>query len=189
MSTERFATESARLPDFLVSHGRIKGYLQDEDEVDENLSFDHQGDKIEFQDATFTWGRSDDIFDGHSFKLHDVNLGIQSGSLTVVTGAIASGKTSLLMALLGEMRLLQGKVSLPRKNGVALVPQKSWLLNASVRQNILFGLQYDQIRYNKVLDACSLRADLEAFKAGDMTDIGERGSAFRLPRQIHTDRT
>ena len=130
---------------------------------------------IGFQEATFTWSNRDDLFDDHSFKLHDLNLEIQPGSLTVITGAIASGKTSLLMALLGEMRLLQGKGSLPRKDGVALVPQKSWLLNTTVRENILFGLPYERTRYNSILDACSLRADLEAFKAGDMTDIGERG--------------
>ena len=51
----------------------------------------------------------------------------------------------------------------------------AWLQNASIRGNILFGLPFDEDRYNKVLDVCALNSDLEIFEFGDKTEIGEKG--------------
>ena len=72
-------------------------------------------------------------------------------------------------AVLGEGSnvVLNGKV--------AYVAQTAWILNKTVRDNILFGLPYDEDKYNKVIDACSLRHDLKILEDGDMTEIGERG--------------
>jgi ABC-type multidrug transport system fused ATPase/permease subunit len=60
-------------------------------------------------------------------------------------------------------------------NSVALVSQQAWLLNATIRENILFGLPLDQQRYSQVITMTTLDKDLEIFQDGDLTEIGEKG--------------
>ena len=57
---------------------------------------------------------------------------------------------------------------------MAYVAQQPWIQNATVRDNILFGKSFDEERYNRVLDACALRPDLQILPAGDLTEIGEK---------------
>ncbi|KAI8806523.1 hypothetical protein BJ742DRAFT_816187 [Cladochytrium replicatum] len=117
------------------------------------------------------------------FELHDIDVAFPDSKLTVVCGATASGKSSLLMAILGEMYHVSGDYFNPNEerevnggNGpVAFVSQQAWLLNATIRDNILFGKEFDEGRYRKVLFACSLEKDLETLEGGDMTEIGEKG--------------
>jgi ABC-type multidrug transport system fused ATPase/permease subunit len=54
------------------------------------------------------------------------------------------------------------------------VPQQAWIQNATVRDNILFGKEVDQNKYEQVIDACALRPDLEILQGGDLTEIGEK---------------
>jgi len=106
--------------------------------------------------------------------LSDVNLHISPGSLGAIVGPVGSGKSSLCAAILNESVL--GENSHITLNGkVAYASQTAWILNKTVRENILFGLPYDETRYKKVIDACCLRHDLEILEDGDMTEIGERG--------------
>lgn len=80
-------------------------------------------------------------------------------------GSVASGKTSFLHALLGEMEKIEGKVE---KNGsIAYVSQTAWLQNDSLKNNILFGSPYDQKKYDKVVELCELKADIEILPGGD----------------------
>jgi len=85
----------------------------------------------------------------------------------------------VLMALLGEMHFVpSGPTSwfnLPRKGGVAYAAQESWVQNETIRDNILFGAPYDEVRYKKVLHQCALERDLTLFEAGDITEVGEKG--------------
>lgn len=62
---------------------------------------------------------------------------------------------------------------------LAIVPQQAWIYNGTVRENILFGQPMDEARYQKTLDCCSLRRDLELLSEGDLTEIGARGSNLR----------
>ncbi|KAF9903354.1 Multidrug resistance-associated protein 1 [Linnemannia zychae] len=105
--------------------------------------------------------------------LQHISLSIAKGSLTAVVGRIGQGKSSLLSAMLGEMYTIQGHVSIHGR--VAYVPQHAWILNASVRDNILFGQPYDESRYQKILYSAGLEPDLAILPAGDQTEIGERG--------------
>ena len=70
--------------------------------------------------------------------------------------------------------------NLPRTNGVAYAAQESWVQNATIRDNILFGSPYDETRYEKVIRQCALEQDLELFEAGDQTEVGEKGLTLRL---------
>ncbi|XP_035017168.1 ATP-binding cassette sub-family C member 5 isoform X1 [Hippoglossus stenolepis] len=106
--------------------------------------------------------------------LHRINLCIKRGSLVGICGGVGSGKSSLLSALLGQMTLLEGNVA--ASGGFAYVSQQAWILNDSLKENILFGNEYDQHRYDAVLEACCLLPDLAELPYGDMTEIGERGA-------------
>ncbi|KAJ1994537.1 hypothetical protein H4R33_000243 [Dimargaris cristalligena] len=114
-----------------------------------------------------------------TFRLRDLDLKFPSGRLTLITGPTGSGKTSLLMALLGEMSLTAGKVTIPTERGhltdIAYVPQEAWLRNTSIRDNIIFNAPYDEARYRQVLEACALVPDLRILKGGDLTEVGEKG--------------
>ncbi|KAF9997077.1 Multidrug resistance-associated protein 1 [Entomortierella chlamydospora] len=148
---------------------------------------------IFIKDATFSWtDSSEDILGDHSGEqdrllaehdnsyndtssatLQSINLSILGGKLTAVVGRVGQGKSSLLSAIIGEMYKIQGKVQVSGK--VAYVPQQAWIVNATLRDNILFGNDYDEDRYRYTLYACGLEPDIAMLPAGDMTEIGERG--------------
>ncbi|KAI8621550.1 ABC transporter type 1, transmembrane domain-containing protein [Chytriomyces sp. MP71] len=121
-----------------------------------------------------------DLVSGPDFVLRDLRVSFMVGGLNIVTGATGSGKSSLILALLGEMKRLGGRAFLPRDSmaedsSVAYVAQSAWLLNATIRDNILMGAEFDEGRYRQTLEACSLVRDLENFSGGDLTEIGEKG--------------
>eukprot|EP00303_Exanthemachrysis_gayraliae_P000900 CAMPEP_0205999878 /NCGR_PEP_ID=MMETSP1464-20131121/1128_1 /ASSEMBLY_ACC=CAM_ASM_001124 /TAXON_ID=119497 /ORGANISM="Exanthemachrysis gayraliae, Strain RCC1523" /LENGTH=94 /DNA_ID=CAMNT_0053373109 /DNA_START=19 /DNA_END=300 /DNA_ORIENTATION=- len=91
----------------------------------------------------------------------------------MVVGAVGSGKTSLVSALLGEMRMEAGTVTL--NGSVSYVAQQAWILNATVRDNVLFFQPFDEARYRAALRLAALDRDLDSLPAGDATEIGERG--------------
>ncbi|KAK1139883.1 hypothetical protein N8T08_011044 [Aspergillus melleus] len=111
-----------------------------------------------------------------AFKLQDVSVHFKPRALNVVTGPTGSGKTSLLLSLLGETVLESGTASCPRD--VAYVPQAPWLQNDTVRQNIVFYSAFDEVRYNIVVEASGLVQDLRQLPAGDLTVVGERGTSL-----------
>ena len=95
------------------------------------------------------------------------------GSLTAVVGAVGSGKSSLLSALLGEMKRTRGVVNVFGK--VAYVPQQAWIQNTTLQGNITFGKRLNQELYDRVVEACALKPDLEILPGGDQIEIGEKG--------------
>ncbi|KAJ8489168.1 hypothetical protein ONZ45_g13681 [Pleurotus djamor] len=121
----------------------------------------------------------------HYFQLRDVSVKFPEGQLSVVTGPTASGKTALLMALLGEMTLLKGKIIMSKNTskvdenglmqGISYAAQMPWLRHQSIRDNILFGYPFEEDRYNAVIECCALKTDLDVFEDGDATEIGARG--------------
>ncbi|KAG9322369.1 hypothetical protein KVV02_004216, partial [Mortierella alpina] len=105
--------------------------------------------------------------------LKDITLSFSNKSLTAVLGRIGQGKSSLLSAIIGEMYKTHGCV---RTSGrIAYVPQHAWILNTSLRENILFGSAYDADRYQRILFAAGLEPDLAMLPDGDLSEIGERG--------------
>ncbi|ORZ31640.1 hypothetical protein BCR44DRAFT_1441906 [Catenaria anguillulae PL171] len=107
--------------------------------------------------------------------LSNINLTLSRGSLTLVTGPVGSGKSSLLATLAGEMHLLAGSVRLAPGLRVAYVPQRAWIQSGTIRSNILWNHEMDEQWYRRVLDACALMPDLDQWEAGDLEVIGERG--------------
>jgi ATP-binding cassette subfamily C (CFTR/MRP) protein 1 len=107
------------------------------------------------------------------FQIKDIDLTFGRNELVAIIGSVGSGKSSLLAALAGDMRKTNGEVVIGASR--AFCPQYAWIQNASVRENIIFGKDFDQKWYDEVVDACALRADLDMLPAGDKTEIGERG--------------
>ncbi|CDO68600.1 hypothetical protein BN946_scf184996.g31 [Trametes cinnabarina] len=121
----------------------------------------------------------------HRFELKDITVMFPDGKLTLVTGPTASGKTALLLALLGELTTLEGRIVMSKnpskvdKHGlshtISYAAQSPWLRHQSIKDNILFGYPYDEDRYNAVVECCALKPDLDILEDGDATEIGARG--------------
>ncbi|XP_037553547.1 multidrug resistance-associated protein 9 [Nematolebias whitei] len=105
--------------------------------------------------------------------LRNVSFTLPKGNLLGVCGNVGSGKTSLISSVLEQMHLLQGSIT--ADGTFAYVSQQAWIFHGTVQENILMGELFDQAKYDRVVDVCSLRADLKILPCGDQTEIGERG--------------
>jgi ABC-type multidrug transport system fused ATPase/permease subunit len=104
-----------------------------------------------------------------------LNFSLQRGKILAIVGPVGSGKSTIINGIIDEVA--SSPETLVSMNGkVAFVSQTPFILNSTLRGNVLFGLPYDADWYDKVIDACCLRPDLEQLgDAGDLTEIGERG--------------
>ncbi|KAG0212045.1 hypothetical protein BGX28_006943 [Mortierella sp. GBA30] len=140
------------------------------------------------------------------FKLKNISADFPVGQLSLVVGPTGCGKSALLLALLGELEKLEGSMYLPRLDygenysqdhgsDIAYVSQTAWLQSTTIRDNILFGKEFDQDRYDAVVEGCALVTDFEILESGDRTQIGEQGitlsggqkQRLSLARAIYSD--
>lgn len=105
--------------------------------------------------------------------LSNITCEVRRGSLTAIIGPVGSGKSSLCNAILGEMYRTAGSIAV--SGTVAYAAQTPWILNATLRDNILFGQPYNAERYQEVINVCQLEHDISMLKGGDQTEIGEKG--------------
>ena len=113
-------------------------------------------------------------FDNTTAYLKNLNLEVKQGELIAIVGEVGSGKSSLLSAILGEMyKLNNGTFNV--NGSSAYVSQQAWIQNATVKDNILFGKEYDEKIYNEIIQASCLATDLNIMPASDLTEIGEKG--------------
>ncbi|XP_045623977.2 ATP-binding cassette sub-family C member 12 isoform X1 [Procambarus clarkii] len=126
--------------------------------------------------------------------LFNINFSVERGKLIGVCGSIGSGKSSLISAICGDMKVNSGSIQV---NGqLALVTQQAWIYNDTFRENILVGQPYDPEKYKKTLNVCSLISDIDLLANGEMTEIGERGinlsggqkQRVNLGRAVYSDR-
>ncbi|KAJ7767050.1 P-loop containing nucleoside triphosphate hydrolase protein [Mycena maculata] len=174
-----------------VSLDRIDGFLKktelldafDEKEVPVLFSAGLEDEeKIGFRNATFSWSKQPDgsLTRSRQFMLKiDGEVLFKRSRINLVVGPTGSGKSSLLMALLGEMHWIPASpdswYNLPRESGIAYAAQESWVLNETIRDNIIFDTPFDEERYKKVLYQCAVEPHLALFQAGDQTEVGEKG--------------
>eukprot|EP01027_Heterolobosea_sp_BB2_P005362 GEZU01008213.1.p1 GENE.GEZU01008213.1~~GEZU01008213.1.p1 ORF type:complete len:1468 (-),score=330.07 GEZU01008213.1:1647-6050(-) len=110
---------------------------------------------------------------GPAVTLRNIDVLIPKGKLVMVVGKVGSAKSSFLASILGEIPKLRGEVTI--SGVIAYTSQQPWIFNDTVRGNILFGLPFDEDKYNVTLRSCALVRDLEILKSGDQTEIGEKG--------------
>ncbi|KAA1102965.1 hypothetical protein PGT21_001583 [Puccinia graminis f. sp. tritici] len=144
--------------------------LQQDAVVRSEGALDEHALRVEVKDAHFTWSSGTDS------TLSGITLSVRKGDLLAIVGRVGSGKSSLLAGILGEMYKLSGTVELRGK--VAYAAQTPWLLSATLKENILFGAEYDKELYESVIEACALVDDLAMLKDGDETQVGEKGIAL-----------
>ncbi|XP_022637519.1 ABC transporter C family member 3-like [Vigna radiata var. radiata] len=152
-----------------VSLDRIASFLRLDDlpsDVVEKLPRGSSDTAIELVDGNFSWELSNPT-------LKNINLKVLNGMKVVVCGTVGSGKSTLLSCVLGEVPKISGILKVCGTK--AYVTQSPWIQSGKIEDNILFGKQMDREKYEKVLEACSLKKDLEILPFGDQTIIGERG--------------
>ena len=123
---------------------------------------------VRIRDATFTWDKNQD-----KNVLHDVNFAASKGELSCIVGRVGAGKSSFLQSILGDLWKINGDVVV--RGGLAYVAQQPWVMNASVKENIVFGHRWDPQFYNQTVEACALLDDFRQLPDGDQTEVGERG--------------
>lgn len=193
-------TSLSSLPDLfsrgleaMVSMHRIKEHIQSPEKESQTTDVDC----ISFENAAIMWP-GDGAAKGHErledFVLTNLTLRFPPKGLSVISGKTGTGKSLLLVSILGECEVVTGSIQVPRApslaeryddlvtpinwiidTAIAYVAQNPWIENATVKQNILFGLPLDGTRYRQVLFASGLDRDLGIFPDGDLTDIGANG--------------
>lgn len=129
---------------------------------------------VEMRNATFSWGS--EVKESGSLTLFIQHLSVRKGALLAVIGKVGCGKSSLLSAITGELTRLGGDLFAAHQEfGFGFVAQESWVQFATIRENILFGKEYEERLYKEVLEACALTPDLSVLPAGDQTEVGENG--------------
>jgi len=109
------------------------------------------------------------------FTIRSLTFELKRSEVIAVVGKVGSGKTLLLQALLGEVPSVSG-TRFTVEGTVSFAAQQPFILNTSLRENVLFGSDYQEELYKNALDACCLRQDIQRLgPAGDLTQIGERG--------------
>lgn len=196
-----------RIIDILLSTkialDRLKGYLN-QDEVVLDSANVSEG-QINIEHATLTWPTITDVGQvspapepERLFEIRDVSLTLPRGKMTLVCGPLGSGKTLLLRSLLGETKVVSGRIVAPRskpdmtpldaslvkfrwsndlwlEDSVAYAPQTPYIRHGTVKDNITFGQPFWKERYDEVLRQCSLNSDLHLLVDGDRTEVGENG--------------
>jgi ABC-type multidrug transport system fused ATPase/permease subunit len=152
------------------------------------------GHSISFNNATISFPSASKDEEDNKFILRDLNLEFPNKALSVISGPTGAGKSLLLSAILGEADVLSGHITVPTPtplaerfdtkataanwilpSAVAYVSQTPWIENATIKNNILFGLPDDPVRYEQVIQACALTKDLAMFEDGDSTEVGAQG--------------
>ncbi|NXL40961.1 MRP7 protein, partial [Podilymbus podiceps] len=168
-----------------VSLDRIQHFLE---LVDQDLEAYYALDSpsgtataVEMRCAAFSWAPVEEEstrqpLSTDTLQLHIENLSVRKGMLLGVVGKVGSGKSSLLAAITGELIKQGGRVYVcDLEQGFGLATQEPWIQFTTVRENILFGREYNARLYEEVVEACALSEDLNILPAGDQTEVGENG--------------
>lgn len=119
------------------------------------------------------------------WNLKNITLSVGSGKLVAVVGPVGGGKTTLLHTILNELPPNEGSINVVGK--ISYASQEPWVFGGSIRQNIIFGQEYDKKKYDEVVRVCALERDFTLFPHGDRTLVGERGENFLYNKFLRLD--
>ncbi|KAL9656489.1 hypothetical protein ABK040_005253 [Willaertia magna] len=156
----------------IISLQRVFTYLCteeiDPEQFDEIETHYNDNINIKFDNASFEWEKNRPT-------LQNINLEINSGEFICVIGRVGQGKSSLLSSILGELKKTEGKAYKKKDLTFSYVSQDSWIRSETIRENILFGKEYEREKYLKVIHACNLEPDFVNFSNSDLAIVGEKG--------------
>lgn len=160
----------------VVAVGRLSKYLNSEelqpDAVIRKDAVENIGEtSVSLQDVTLQWNKA--LAFGFDATLQDIDFIARKGELACIVGRVGSGKTSFLEGIIGNLHKSSGTITV--HGSVAYVAQSAWIMNGTVKENILFGHRYDPHFYNLTLEACALVDDLKILPDQDNTEVGEKG--------------
>lgn len=158
------------LTNYLVAVKRLNKFLES-DEIDQNYAKQIDDDKsvIRITDGSFKWDKKGEVV------LENINFDVPRMKLIAVVGSVGSGKSTLLSAILGDLEKSNGDVLMDMGSSLSYVPQEAWILNTTLKSNILFNKMANEDKYRKVIEACALAPDLKTLELGDQSEIGEKG--------------
>ncbi|CAI2357559.1 unnamed protein product [Caenorhabditis sp. 36 PRJEB53466] len=155
----------------IVSNKRIRTFLCEKEvdvaAIDREIRGELYQNAVEVHSGSFSWDTAE------ARVLSDIEFLVGSKELITVVGSVGSGKSSLLLAALGEMEKICGYVGV--RGTVAYLSQQPWILNQSLKKNILMQADMNDVLYKKIIEACALTDDLKQLADGDETEIGEKG--------------
>ncbi|OJJ45854.1 hypothetical protein ASPZODRAFT_98811 [Penicilliopsis zonata CBS 506.65] len=122
---------------------------------------------VSFRDADIAWSRAT--------ILHSINLTIKVGRISIFVGPVGAGKLTLLQSILQETTVTSGSIHVPCHSSLAYCAQTPWIINDTIRENILMGAETDPKWYEFALSACGLQQDLQKIPAGDNCMAGSNG--------------
>lgn len=171
-----------RLPIFItstlnafISMNRINNFLKVKDFKKQYVSdtVNHPNTSILIENASFG------NIENQKVLMSNVNVNIEKGELVAVLGETGSGKTCLINSIMGLMDKMSNNNEDNQFviNGTfSLASQIPWIMNETIRNNIIFHKNYDKKRYDKILELCQLEKDIDSFPGGDLTEIGANGA-------------
>ena len=112
---------------------------------------------------------------GLTRALSNITINFRMGELTCIVGTVGSGKSALLQAIVGELPIFSGSLKLSEDTTISYASQDPWIMDGTVKENILMGLDFNESWYNQVISACGLILDFSQFIHGDQTIVGDRG--------------
>ncbi|KAL7947345.1 P-loop containing nucleoside triphosphate hydrolase protein [Trichoderma barbatum] len=156
-----------------VAVGRLTSFLTAEELQSDAVTIgpapQEMGEEtVLIRDGTFSWNRHED-----KNALTDVSFTAYKGELSCIVGRVGAGKSSFLQSILGGLWKVNGSAEV--RGTVAYASQQCWILNATVKENIVFGYKWDADFYEKTVKACALVDDFAQLPDGDETVVGERG--------------
>ncbi|CAI4055377.1 hypothetical protein SUVZ_16G4640 [Saccharomyces uvarum] len=166
-----------------ISVQRIQDYLNEPDTRKyEILTLNKT--RIGFEEADMEWEATET-----SFKLKHISIEFKQNNLNAIIGPTGSGKSSLLLGLLGELNLRSGRIYVPSvdsrndleigvdgmTDSMAYCSQSPWLITGTIEDNIVFGEVVNQQKLDAVIRSCCLDRDIKTMTAGSKTDVGGGG--------------
>lgn len=160
----------------MTAQTRINEFLDQPEHNSQNFiraaesvaSTDFEMPTVEVKNACFSWTE-----DNKNIITKNFSLTLKRGDLCCLIGKVGTGKTAILRGLSDQMHIASGSVKI--RGSIAYCSQEPWLQYKSIRDNVLFGLQYEEDFYFKVLECCQLTTDIATLEEGDLTEIGEKG--------------
>ncbi|PAV81687.1 hypothetical protein WR25_04720 [Diploscapter pachys] len=155
----------------IVSAKRLNAFLSEQElPVTAIKKSKYQTDEYEatvfFENATLSWGKMKE-------NLRDIDFKVKEGEFHAIVGPFGSGKSTLLSAILGDLEVLAGERVVV--GSTAYLPEIPWIMNSSIRANVLYDLDFDKKLYDKVVMATDFRRDIFALPRCDATVVGENG--------------